>query len=129
MPDRTIIILAEAEEAIRESIEMILTDEGYDCHTVRDYTSLLQAIPACKSDLIIVDINIIYADIEEFLSTLQQYSPHPPILVTLTYERIGDMLDMVKFGVSEYLLKPFPFEEMVERVEKLITHKTNTNTK
>lgn len=129
MPERTLILLAEPEEATRESVEMILTDEGYDCYTVCDSESLLRAIHIHRYDLIIADINIVHAEIREILSALGQYPARSPILVTLTYERIGEMLELIKFGVTEYLLKPFPFEDLVERVEKLISHKTNTNTK
>jgi len=120
------ILIAEPEDAIRESIEMVLADEGYDCHAVSDTKSLLRAISIHNSDLIITDINLIHPDVEEILNELGQFdSEAPPIIVTLNYERIGDMLSLVKFGISEYMLKPFLFEEMTERIERLLQQKEN----
>lgn len=116
------ILIAEPEEAIRESIEMVLIDEGYDCHAVSDTDSLIRAIHLHESNLIIADIHLIHDKIEEILEAIQQYPHSPPILVTMTYERIRDMLDLIRFGVGEYLLKPFQFEEMIDRVHKIIEH-------
>lgn len=120
------ILLAEPEEAVRESIEMVLIDEGYDCHAVSDTESLLRAIHIHNSDLIIADIQIVHPEVGKVLDALDNYTDSPPILVTMTYERIRDMLDLIKFGISEYMLKPFQFEEMLERVQRLLAEKTNS---
>ena len=127
MPERAMILIAEPEDAIRESIEMVLIDEGYDCHAVSDTASLLRAINIHNSDVIVTDIDLIFSEMEEILNVLGQFDSNPPpVIVTLNYERIGDMLSLVKFGVSEYLLKPFLFEEMTERIERLLQQKENT---
>lgn len=121
------ILLAEPEEAIRESIEMILLDEGFDCHAVADTEALMRAIHIHDSDLIIADVHLLHQEAQKILAALGEYSNPPPILVTLNYERIRDMLELIKFGIGEYLLKPFQFEEMLERVHKLLTERTNSN--
>jgi len=115
------ILLAEPEEAIRESVEIVLTEEGFDCHAIEDTDSLLRAIHLHESDLIIADINTIYSDAHSVISALKQYPDiFPPILVTLTYERIRDMLPLIKFGIGEYLLKPFHFEDLIDRIHRII---------
>lgn len=121
------ILLAEPEEAIRESIEMVLIDEGYDCHAVADAESLMRAIHIHDSDIIIADVHLIHPEAQKILAIISEYSDPPPILVTLTYERIRDMLELIKFGIGEYLLKPFQFEEMLERVHRLLSERTNAN--
>jgi DNA-binding response OmpR family regulator len=130
MPDRAMILIAEAEDAVRESIEMVLLDEGYDCRSVEDTESLLRAICNYNSDLIIVDIDLIYPDVEEVLDGLHQFEESPPpIIITLNYERIGNMLGLIGFGISEYMLKPFLFEEMTERIQKLLQPNPNPDSK
>ena len=124
--EKSMILLAEPEEAIRESIEMVLIDEGYDCHGVTDTESLVRAIHIHDSDLIIADIQLLHPGIQNILAAISEYPDPPPILVTLTYERIRDMLELIKFGLGEYLLKPFQFEEMLERVQRLLSEKANS---
>jgi len=121
-----IILLAEPEENIRESIKMVLIDEGYDCHAVCNKQALLRAIHIYKSDLIIADIHTIYDDIPEILLALNCYKMIPHLLVSVSYERIRDMLYLMNFGITEYLVKPFSFEELLERIQKTITPKPHT---
>jgi len=127
MSEKAMILLAEPEEAIRESIEMVLLDEGYDCHAVSDTEALLRAIHIHDSDLIIADVHLIHQEARKILETLDEYANPPTIMVTLNYERIRDMLDLIKFGIGEYLLKPFQFEEMLDRVHRLLSERTNSN--
>lgn len=116
------ILVAEPEEVVRESIEMVLIDEGYDCHTVADPQALLRAIHLHECDLIIGDITILYNNIEAIMAALQSYSSPASILVTLTYERIRDMMYLMKFHVTEYMTKPFNFDDMLERISKLVDY-------
>ncbi|HLR25995.1 MAG TPA: response regulator [Fodinibius sp.] len=124
MSIRPMIIVAEPEEAIRDSIEMILLDEGYNCHAVADFQALLQAIHLHHCDLIITDIVCIYRNMESVLLALQTYSTSPPpILITLYYQQTCNMLPLKKSKVTEYLIKPFSFDELLERIFKMIGSK------
>src|SRR5699024_5127142 len=119
--NRPMIILAEPEEAIRNSVEMILLDEGYDCHAVADFQALLRAIHLHDCDLIIADITFMHRNIESILLAQQSYSTSaPPILISLYYQRIRDMLHLMKFKVTEYLIKPFNFDEMLGRISNMM---------
>lgn len=120
------ILVAEPEEAVRESIQITLIEEGYDCHAVCDTVSLLRAIRIHNSNLIIADVHIIYDKIQEILDTQNHYSTVPPFLVILSYEQVGTMLNLMKFGITEYLIKPFSFEELLDRGQKLLAPRFNT---
>lgn len=119
------ILLAESEEATRESMEMVLIDEGYDCYSVSNTESLIRALNIHQCDLIITDIDIIHSEIAEILSLLQEHSNAPPILVTLSYERVAEMLNLAKYGICEYILKPLQFEEMMDRIIKILNPDNN----
>lgn len=123
MPDTPVILLAEPEDAVRESIEIILIEEGYDCHSVSNTPTFIQALQTYNADLIIADVNLVYDDIKEILNILKSYHrpDRPEFMVMLGYERIRDMLYLMKFGVTDYLIKPFSFEEMIDRVQRMTT--------
>lgn len=123
------ILLAEPEEAIRVSIEMILIEEGYDCHAVSHPQSLLQAVETYNSDLIIADVDILYGHIEEILSIQSRsHDSEPPnFLVILSYEQVEDMLYLMQFGITQYLVKPFQFEEMTNRIRHMLGDHTESH--
>jgi len=79
MSNQPMILVAEPEEAVRESIQITLIEEGYDCHAVCDTVSLLRAIRIHNSNLIIADVHIIYDRIQEILDTQNHYSTVPPL--------------------------------------------------
>jgi DNA-binding NtrC family response regulator len=126
MSNQPMILVAEPEEVVRESIQITLIEEGYDCHAVCDTVSLLRAIRIHNSNLIIADVRIIYDKIHEILDTQNHYSTVPPFLVVLSYEQVGTMPNLMKLGITEYLIKPFSFEELLERIQKTIIPKPNT---
>ncbi|MCW9707297.1 response regulator transcription factor [Fodinibius salsisoli] len=123
------ILVAEPEETIRVSIEMILIEEGYDCHAVSHPQSLLRAVEAYNSDLIIADVDILYDYIEEVLSLQSRsHNSEPPgFLVILSYEQVQDMLYLMQFGITEYLIKPFRFEEMTNRIRHMLGDHTQSH--
>ena len=117
-----IVLLAEPEEAIRESIEMILIDEGYECHSISTAQSLKQALRIYDADLIIADVNIVYDHIEEIiiLQNSSSYSKIPHFLITLGYEQVRDMLYLMQFGITEYFIKPFQFDDLTKRLRQIL---------
>ena len=118
---RAMILIAEPEEAVHESIQMVLTEEGYDCHVVTNTSSLLRAIDIHKSDMLIADISLIHDNVKDILTAMSKYdTQYPPVLVTVTYERVRDMLDLMSVGISEYLLRPFQFEDLLDRVRRVL---------
>lgn len=123
MPNTPVILLAEPEDAVRESIEIILIEEGYDCHSVSNTPTLIQALQTYNTDLIIADVNLVYDNIKEILNILNScHRPdRPEFMVMLSYEQIRDMLYLMKFGITDYLIKPFSFEEMIDRVQRMTT--------
>lgn len=129
MPKNVKILIAEPERAIRESIEMILADEGYHCITSRNFDAMLKDIYLNTFDIIIADINLLSDNLDELNKAIHAHTSPPVILITLSYEQIRDLLPLMKFGINEYLLKPFLFDDLLERIERIIelrSHAQNT---
>ena len=124
-PDIPTIILAEPEEAVRESIETTLIEEGYDCHAVTNAKALLQAVRIHQPDLIITDVQLIHDIAEEMQGVQNQYGQPCPVLITLSYEQVREMLYLMKFKITEYIIKPFPFDEMIERIHFLLAQQSS----
>jgi len=120
MSEQTVILLAEPEAAIRESVEMILTEEGYTCRTVPDTESLLSSLYIHPSDLIIADVQLFSEEIQNITLILDRHKNRPPMLITLGYDQLHHVDTLKKFDITDYILKPFHFEEMLERIKQLL---------
>lgn len=126
MPKNVKILIAEPERAIRESIEMILADEGYECRTARSFDAMLKDIYLNTFDIIIADINTLTGNMDTLEKAVNAYSTPPTILITLSYEQIRDLLPLMKFGTNEYLLKPFLFDDLLGRIEQIVDQRSHT---
>lgn len=120
MPELPNILLAETELAILESLEFILSEEDYRCRTASDANGFLEALKEEQPDLIIADISILHQQLDEFLSLRNRRQSHCPVLVTLYYEEIAELLPLIKSDISEYLLKPFLFDDLLDRIPSLL---------
>lgn len=131
MCERPDILLAETESAVLDSLEIILEEENYSCRTANSIEEMFDAIREKQPDLIIADITILHQQLDEFISFRSRRKLQCPVLVTLSYEQIADLLPLIKCGISEYLLKPFLFDDLLNRIPFLLhaysSKKTNNS--
>ncbi len=118
MSKKSMIVVAEPEEAIRESVALVLEDEQYDCLSVPDLQSLLDTLRDCRPDLILVDLDILHDDLDSFRSAYSRFSISPPLLVIRSYD---NPFDLEGFESVAFLIKPFFFDELLHQVESLLS--------
>ena len=80
----------------------------------------MAAVRDIRPDLVISDITLVRGQAKQISSLLDTCNDTPCLLITLNYQYIGDMFDLLQLGITEYLLKPFQFDEMIEWVEMML---------
>jgi two-component system cell cycle response regulator/two-component system chemotaxis response regulator CheY len=78
-----------------------------------------------KPDLIVLDITMPVMNGAEMLQKLRQEDELKGIPVIMLTAESGteNVMKIVKMGVQDYMVKPFKGEQLIERVEKLVTLK------
>jgi two-component system, LytTR family, response regulator len=87
---------------------------------IRSFDNSIEALIWLKEnsiDLIFLDIQMETFTGMQFLETIEL---KPRIIITSAYDQYA--LKGFEFNVSDYLLKPFPFERFVKAVEKVIEY-------
>jgi len=116
--------LLEDEEDLGETLQDILTDEGYVVHWVKDGEQAADITFAKKYDLYIFDINVPEISGIELLESLRHSEDDTPTIF------ISAMIDMetirkaFKIGAEDYLKKPFFPEELLVRIESKFHQKS-----
>jgi two-component system, OmpR family, alkaline phosphatase synthesis response regulator PhoP len=125
MPTAKHILVVEDERHLAMGIKFNLEDEGYRVTAVGNGPAALEALEnESEVDLIILDLMLPgmsgYAVCEE----LRRRGSDVPILIlsarTLTEDRIRGF----DVGANQYLTKPFDLDELLSRVNNLLTHQT-----
>lgn len=114
------ILIADPEEAIRDSLQIVLLEEGYDSAVAASQPAMLELIRNQSYDLIIADVAMLATNVDEFTETVSSSSPSSKIIVTTSYEDVSYILALMRYGIMEYMIKPFEFDELIERIHKLL---------
>ncbi|MBT6337848.1 MAG: response regulator transcription factor, partial [Desulfobacula sp.] len=118
------ILVIEDEVHIADGIRLNLSIQGYDVKIAIDGIQGLEKWRSWKPDLIILDIMLPMIDGFSILKTIRQEDEKIPVLILSARGDTKDKIKGLKYGVDDYLSKPFDLEEFLLRVERLIKKKT-----
>ena len=118
---RPTVLIAEDEESLREALKLNLELEGYDVATVDNGPGVLKMVKSEYFDLIILDIMLPETDGITICETIRLQHNDVPILFLSARNTGADRVEGLKKGGDDYMTKPFNLEELLLRVDKLIT--------
>ena len=117
------ILVIEDEAHIADGIRLNLTLQGYGVSIARDGIDGLEQWRSWKPDLIVLDIMLPMIDGFSILKTIRQEDEKIPVLILSARGDTKDKVKGLRYGVDDYLSKPFDLEEFLLRVERLIRKK------
>lgn len=115
------ILLVEDEENLHEALKMNLELEGYQVTSAFDGMAAMKAVHDEYFDLIILDIMIPEIDGFNVTQNIRLTNTEVPILILSAKDSSADRVMGLKKGADDYLTKPFNLEELLLRVQKLIS--------
>lgn len=129
------IMVVDDEPNMLHTLEFILEAADYRVTTVQDGQEALEGILKAKEnnsafDLLIVDIQMCGLIGMKLIDELNRLHVDIPIFVITGYGDKRLVIELLRRGCKEYLDKPFDDEELVKRVDKLLSKRgegTRTN--
>lgn len=115
------ILLVEDEENLHESLKLNLELEGYQITSAFDGIQAMKAVQNEYFDLIIMDVMIPEVDGFSVTQNIRLTNTEVPILILSAKDSSADRVTGLKKGADDYLTKPFNLEELLLRVQKLIS--------
>jgi CheY-like chemotaxis protein len=107
------ILVADDEEAFRESTVVLLRREGYHCDGVATAEAVTAAIARENYDLLISDIRMPGNTNLELIESLQQMAPRLPTILVMGYPSVHTAVPAIELGIAAYLVKPVSPEELI----------------
>lgn len=121
MEQKLSILLVEDEENLHEALKLNLNLEGYEVTSAYDGAAALKAVHDEYFDLIILDVMLPELDGFSVAQNIRLTNDEVPILMLSARNTSEDRVTGLKKGADDYLTKPFNLEELLLRVQKLIT--------
>lgn len=114
------ILVADDEQAVRESLRRSLRFNGYDVVLAEDGEDALDQIRVEQPDLTILDLMMPKLDGLGVCRTLRSSGYDGPILMLTARDGVSDRVAGLDAGADDYLPKPFALEELLARVGSLL---------
>jgi DNA-binding response OmpR family regulator len=110
------ILIVEDESAIADFLERGLTREGFAVRTVTDGAEGERLALDHAFDLIVLDRMLPGRDGLEVLAAIRHSKPSLPVIVLTAKSEVADRVEGLDRGATDYVTKPFSFEELAARV-------------
>lgn len=122
-PEKKRVLVIEDEAHIADGIQLNLSLQGYETSIAKDGIEGLALWRAWKPDLIVLDIMLPMIDGFSILKTIRREDEKIPVLILSARGDTKDKVRGLRYGVDDYLSKPFDLEEFLLRVNRLIQKK------
>ncbi len=120
------ILIAEDERDLNKILSKKLTLDGYAVDSCFDGQEALDYIESAEYDAIILDIMMPRKDGMEVLRTMRAAGNATPVLILTARDAVEDKVSGLDSGASDYLIKPFSFEELAARLRAMLRKSTGT---
>lgn len=112
------ILIVEDEEKLGRILELQLLDSGF---AVERAASAEEALPLTdRADLILTDFKLPKMTGLEMLKVIRRADSQVPVVVMTAFGTVENAVDAMKSGASDFLLKPFELDHMVEVIQKAL---------
>jgi two-component system, OmpR family, alkaline phosphatase synthesis response regulator PhoP len=119
------ILLVEDEESLSTLLKLNLELEGYTVVLATNGLIALEKLRNQAFDLALLDVMLPEMDGFAVCEKLRLEGNSTPILFLSARGSGKDKVEGLKIGGDDYMAKPFELEELLLRVQKLITRKDN----
>jgi two-component system, OmpR family, response regulator MprA len=115
----TIVLLAEDDRAVRESLQRALSLDGYEVIAKRDGAETLEYLDANTVDVVMLDVMMPNLDGLTACRRLRARGDKTPIIMVTARAETSDRVSGLDAGADDYLTKPFVLDELLARIRAL----------
>ena len=113
------LLVVEDEKNLNKLIAKKLTSEGYTVDSCFDGMEALDFLAAADYDGVISDVMMPKLDGFALLRHMRAKGNFTPVLFLTARDSVEDKVEGLDMGASDYLVKPFSFEELMARIRVL----------
>ncbi len=114
------ILIIDDESAIRESLETLLTLEGYSVDMAPDGPRGLDKIDANSYDLVLLDLALPGQNGIDLLPRILAKQPDLPVIMITAYGTVGNVVDAIHAGAQNFVQKPWENEKLLADIRAAV---------
>lgn len=121
------VLLIEDEKKTAAFLRKGLSEHGFSADIASEGEQGLQLALSGAYDFIILDVMLPGRDGWSILGALRQAGRQTPVLFLTARDAVRHRIKGLKLGADDYLVKPFAFAELLERMRAILRRSTASN--
>lgn len=109
------VLVVDDERAIRDVLDVALTQSGFEVRSAIDGPDALTAVRDWEPECILLDVMMPKIDGISLIPLLRRLTEVPIIMLTARGD-VRDRVEGLEAGADDYLAKPFDLSELVARI-------------
>jgi DNA-binding NtrC family response regulator len=114
------VLLVDDERKIGVVLSGELEDKGHQVLMVQDGRTAVQLIKEQSFEIVVSDIRMEPMDGLEVLAEVRQATPEADVIMMTAYASTDTAIEALRHGAADYLVKPFPAEELVHVIDRVL---------
>ena len=115
------ILIVDDEQAVLQSLDVLLTTEGYEVVAFRNGCQATEIIKNEPFDLLITDIRMTPVNGIELIRLARQRTPPVPCIVISAYNSDEAVQECYNSGCRSFFPKPFNVNKVVAAVQQILS--------
>lgn len=113
------LLVVDDEEPLRLLFRQRLSEAGHEVALAADGGEAIQMIRSARFDVVITDLKMPVLDGLGVLSAVKEEHADTDVIIMTAYASVDSAIDAMRKGATDYLCKPFEFDELYLRLEKI----------
>lgn len=114
------ILIVDDEARMRDSLKVLLSNEGYNIHTGCNGREAIECLNKGSYDIILLDMIMPDMDGYQVMDYLKGKHSDTMVIIMTGHASIDSAVECLKRGAYDYLRKPFDVEQLLARVKNTI---------
>jgi DNA-binding NtrC family response regulator len=114
------ILIIDDEAGIRDSLETLLTLEGFRVDLAGDGIAGLDQLTRNVYDLLLLDLALPGESGIDLLPRIRALVPDLPVIMITAYGTVGNVVDAIRAGASNFVQKPWDNEKLLADIRVAI---------
>ena len=114
------ILIIDDEAAIRESLETLLTLEGFSVVMASDGPAGMELISKNEYDLLLLDLALPGESGIDLLPRIVETQPDLPVIMITAFGTVGTVVDAIRAGAENFVQKPWDNEKLLADIRTAI---------
>lgn len=114
------ILIIDDEAGIRDSLETLLTLEGFQVESASNGNAGLDLLASHNYDLLLLDLALPGETGMDLLPRIKNLAPTLPVIMITAYGTVGNVVDAIRAGAANFVQKPWDNEKLLADIRAAI---------